>query len=77
MKLSVEKKNSYTRRIQVCPKEGLPLHSYSFRMGLEPSILFDREGSGFLGISRVGYNSTDFKVKYITPVKARQFLAVF
>ena len=26
-----------------------PLHSYSFRMGLEPSIRFDREGSGFLG----------------------------
>ena len=30
---------------------GRPLHSYSFRMGLEASILFDREGSGFLGIS--------------------------
>ena len=31
--------------------KGRPLHSYSFRMGLEASILFDRDGSGFLGIS--------------------------
>ena len=28
----------------------LHLHSYSFRMGLEPSFLFDREGSGLLGL---------------------------
>ena len=29
----------------VCPnRKGLPLYSYSIRMGLEPSILFDREG---------------------------------
>ena len=40
-----------TLRIQICPKKGIiPIHSYSFRMGLEPSILFDREGSGFLGL---------------------------
>ena len=32
-------------------RKGLgPLHSYSFRMGLEPSILLDREGSGSLGL---------------------------
>ena len=40
-----------TLRIQICPKKGIiPIHSSSFPMGLEPSILFDREGSGFLGI---------------------------
>ena len=40
-----------TLRIQVCPKNpGLPLLYIPIpRMGLEPSILFDREGSGFLG----------------------------
>ena len=39
-----------TLRIQICPKKGItPIHSYSFRMGLEPTILFDREGFGFLG----------------------------
>ncbi len=41
-----------TLRIQVCPKKGLPLHSYS-GMGLEPSILFDREGFGSLGTPKV------------------------
>ncbi len=41
-------KNNPSLRIQVCPKSpGLSIHS--FRMGLEPSFLFDREGSGFLG----------------------------
>ena len=38
-------------------RKGLPLYSYSFRMGLEPSILFDREGSGSLGLDIVhSYN---------------------
>ena len=34
-----------------CPKNpGLgPLHSYSFRMGLEPEKSYSRDGSGFLG----------------------------
>ena len=30
-------------------RKGIPLYSYFFWMGLEPSILFDREGSGSLG----------------------------
>ena len=40
----------YTLRIQVCPKRGItPIHSYSFRMGLEPEKSYSiREGSGFL-----------------------------
>ncbi len=34
-----------------CPKKGIgPLHSYSFRMGLEPENSYSREGSGFLGV---------------------------
>ena len=36
----------------VCPKEGItPIHSYTFRMGLELSIPIDWEGSGFLSNS--------------------------
>ena len=36
----------YTLRIQVCPKRGItPIHSYSFRMGLEPEKSYSiREG---------------------------------
>ena len=46
--------SSSTLRIQACPKEGItPIHSYSFRMGLEPSILLYREGSGSLGVKNI------------------------
>ncbi len=38
-------------RLYVRLERGLgPLHSYSFRMGLEPKTSSSREGSGFLGI---------------------------
>ena len=37
-------------RIQVCPKKGItPIHSYSFRMGLEHKTSYSRKGPGFLG----------------------------
>ena len=40
-----------TLRIQVCPKSsGFPLQSYSGDGMFRPSILLDREGSGFLGL---------------------------
>lgn len=32
------------------PKGITPIQSYSIGMGLRPSILFDRDGPGFLGI---------------------------
>ena len=34
--------------------QGFPLHSYSFRMGLEPEKSYSREGSGFLGAFLLG-----------------------
>ena len=37
-------------RIQVCPKKRItPIHSYSFRMGLEPEKSYSIRRSGFLG----------------------------
>ena len=42
--------NKVSLRIQVCPKSpGFPLQSYSSDGMFRPSILLDREGSGFLG----------------------------
>ena len=63
---------------QVCPKKGitgLPLHSYSVRMGLEPSILLYGNGFGFLGkrclvsMAIVFFISRD-NGGYIVPYKA-------
>ena len=43
-------KNPSPKDLFVSPKEGIsPIQSYDLGMGLEPSILFDREVSGFLG----------------------------
>ena len=42
-----------TLRIQICPKERDYLYIPILVMGLRPSILFDWEGSGFLGFGVV------------------------
>ena len=43
--------NPYTLRIQVCPKKGIILTFLFFSDGIGTrKFLFDREGSGFLGI---------------------------
>ena len=43
--------SSYALRIQVCPKKGISPTILFFSDGMfRPSILLDREGSGFLGM---------------------------
>ena len=47
----------YPKNPFVCPKEGMtPLHSYYFRMGLEPLILFDMGGVWILRVALQGIN---------------------
>ena len=39
----------FSLRIQVCPKQGIISTILFWKKGFRPSILLDREGSGFLG----------------------------
>ena len=59
----------------MCPKKGItPIQSYNLGMGLRPSILYSREGPGFLGyISRymllwiLVVFGEKFEVQYVHP----------
>ena len=51
----------------VCPKEGITPNIPTLRMGLEPSILFDREGSGFLGYITIEIDQV-YVCKYTTRI---------